>query len=133
MAGENEAVVRAWFDGLARGELRPELCDPEIEIRNWAESPTPGPYRGYEGLEQWWADLADAFEDVHFELKDVEEIDDSRVLTVQRIVGRFRLTGVDLDAAWGSIISVRERKIAGAIGYFSPRQARAAAGRGADA
>ena len=61
-------VARRWFDALAQGDPAPDLCDPEIEIRNWDEAPITGPYHGHEGLQQWWDDVADAFEDVRFEL-----------------------------------------------------------------
>jgi ketosteroid isomerase-like protein len=121
-------VVRRWFDSLAAGDPAPRMCDPEIEIRNWAEFPIPGPYFGHDGVEQWWADVADAFEDVHFELQQIEPIDDHRCLITPRVVGRFRLTGIDVDASWGAIVAVRDGRILSAIGYTSPRRARRAAG-----
>ena len=46
---------------------------------------------------------------------------------MQRIVGRFRLTEIDLDARWGSIITLRKGKIASAVGYQSAREAKEAA------
>jgi ketosteroid isomerase-like protein len=122
------AAVRGWFAALQAGDPAPELCDPEIEIRNVAEFPITGPYYGIEGVRQWWDDVADAFEDMHFEVEQIEQIDDSRCLVVPRIVGRFRLTGIDVDASWGAIVSVRDGKILSAIGYASPRRARRAAG-----
>jgi hypothetical protein len=33
MSQENVEIVRRWFDGFAVGEVSPEPCDPEIEIR----------------------------------------------------------------------------------------------------
>jgi ketosteroid isomerase-like protein len=128
VSAENVETVKRWFDALQQGDPAPEMCDPEIEIRNWAESPIPGPYVGLEGVRQWWDDVSDAFEDVHLELLDVEPIDDVRCLTVQRLVGTFRLTGIEVNGAWGAIISVRQGKILSAIGYATPRRARRAAG-----
>lgn len=106
------------------------MCDPQIEISNWAESPVPGPYLGHDGVRQWWQDVSDSFSDVRFEVQAVERIDDERVLTSQRLVGTFRLTGIELDHLWGSIISVRDGKILSAVGYISPSRARRAAGDG---
>lgn len=128
MSEENVELVRRFFERLNVGELSPECCDPEIEIRNWAHSPMPGPYRGHEGLLRWWGDLSEAFEDVRLELKEVVDVDDERVVTVQRIIGSFRHTGIRLDAAWGSVIGVRERLIVSAVGYSSPQEAKRAAG-----
>ena len=128
MSAENVALVKRWFDGLQRGELSLELCHPEIVVRNWDESPVRGPYHGHAGLRQWWADFADAFEDVHLELKEVIDLDDERVVTAQHVVGRFRLTGIDVDGPFGAIVTVRDGKILSAIGYASPGRAKKAAG-----
>ena len=121
-------LVRRWFKGFEGGDLSPEICDPEILIRNWDESPVRGPYHGYEGLRQWWSDFADAFENVHIELKEAIDLDDGRVVTTQHVVGRFRLTGIDLDGPFGAIVTVRNGKILSAIGYATPGQAKKAAG-----
>ena len=123
-------MVGRWLAGLERGDPAPELCDADVEIVNWAESPIPGPYLGREGVRRWWDDVADAFEGVRFHVLSVEGIDEERALSVQRLVGTFRLTGIELNAAWGSIISVRDGKIARAVGYISPSEARRAAGLG---
>jgi ketosteroid isomerase-like protein len=127
---ESVEVVRRWFKALEDGNAAPEMCDPEIEITNWAESPITGPYRGHTGVRRWWEDVTDAFEEFHWELQSIEAIDEQRCLTVQRIAGRFRHTGIETDWAWGAIITVRRGKILSAVGYVSPRRARRAAGLG---
>jgi ketosteroid isomerase-like protein len=125
---ESLEVVRRWFSALEDGNPAPEMCDPEIEITNWAESPVTGPYRGHEGVARWWEDVTDAFQEFRWELTSIEAVDDRRCVTVQRIAGRFRHTGIDLDFTWGAIITVRDGKILSAVGYASPRRARRAAG-----
>ncbi len=52
---------------------------------------------------------------MHFELVDAIDVGDERVMTVQRIVGRFRLTGIEVDHVWGAVVSVRQGKIASAV------------------
>jgi ketosteroid isomerase-like protein len=128
MSQENVELVRRWFDGLQRGELSPEICHPTIVIRNWDESPVRGPYEGHAGLQQWWADFAEVFEEVHIELKEVIDVDDEHVVTSQHLVGRFRLTGIEVDGPFGSVVTVRDGKILSAIGYASPGLAKKAAG-----
>lgn len=56
------------------------------------------------------------------------DADDERVVTVQRFTGHFRLTGIDVDFAWGAVISVSDGKIASAIGYPSPGLGKKAGG-----
>ena len=128
MSDESVETVRRWFNALAEGDPAPEICDPEIEIRNVDEFPIPGPYFGHDGLTQWWSDVADAFEEVHFELQDIEAIDEQRCLTVQRLVGKFRTTGIEVDGGWAAIVTVRNGRILSAVGYATPRRARRAAG-----
>jgi ketosteroid isomerase-like protein len=128
MTSADVEVVRRWFAGLERGELSPEICDPEIVISNWDESPVRGPYRGHDGLREWWADFAEVFEDVHLELKEAIDVGDGMVVTTQHVVGRFRLTGIDVDGPFGAIITVRNGKILSARGYEGPGRAKKAAG-----
>jgi ketosteroid isomerase-like protein len=124
----NVETIRGWFSALERGRPAPEMCDPEIEISNWAESPIPGPYHGHDGVRRWWEELGEAFEELRWEPQGIEPIDDDRCLTVQRLAGRFRHTGIELDTAWGAIVTVRDGRILSAVGYASPREARQAAG-----
>jgi hypothetical protein len=124
-----EPVVREWFASLAAGEPDLKLCHPEIEIRNWDEAPIRGPYHGHDGVRQWWADFTDAFDEgVRMDLKELVPLDDSRVVTEQHIVGRFRLTGIEVDGPFGSITTVADEMVRSAIGYASFGRARRAAG-----
>jgi ketosteroid isomerase-like protein len=131
MSAENVELVRRWFDGFAAGELSPELCDPEIEIRNWAESPAPGPYRGHEGLQRWWNDIhdRDAAADLSwFQVEEIIDVDHERVMVVQRATGHGRYTGLELDHLWAAVITIRGGKIAAAVGHSNPDEAKRAAG-----
>jgi hypothetical protein len=98
-------------------------------ISNSAGFPINGSYSGREGVGAWWNDLAEVFdEDLHFELIELHELDDERVLTIQRLVGTFRLTGIDFDVSWGAIITARDGQILHADGYDTPKLAKRAAG-----
>ena len=124
-------IVRKWFAHLGAGDPAPHLWHPEIEIRNWAESPVPGPYHGHKGLRVWFRDVndPDAALDIQlFELEEVVDVDESRVLTFQRATGRGRSTGLGFEQRWGSIIGVRDGKISSAFGYPTPERALEAAG-----
>ena len=99
MTQETAEIVRGWFVRLSAGDPAPDLCDSSIEIRNWAESPVPGPYRGHDGLLEWWRDVHDP--DMGLEMEYL---------------------------LWGSIVSVRNGKISSAHGFPSREQALEAAG-----
>jgi ketosteroid isomerase-like protein len=63
-----------------------------------------------------------------FEIERLIDVDDQRVLSVQRTVGRFRHTGIPVDNRWASLYWIRGGKIARAVGYPSERRALRAAG-----
>jgi hypothetical protein len=49
----NVETVRRYNELLNQTREPPaELCDPEIEVLMFRESPIAGPYHGYEGLRQ---------------------------------------------------------------------------------
>ncbi len=62
------------------------------------------------------------------ELKEAIAVDEEHVVTSQHVVGRFRLTGIEVDGPFGAIVTVRDGKILSAIGYASPGLAKKAAG-----
>ena len=78
-------------------------------------------------MQRWWEDLGEAFDELHWEPKTIEAIDEQRCFTVQRLIGRFRHTGIETNSAWGAIVTVRDGKILSAVGYPSPREARRSA------
>lgn len=127
---QDEQVVIRWFERLAAGDPGVDFCSPDIEIRNWSESPAPGPFVGPEGVRKWWRTVNDP--DIGtvqlFELEDAIDLGQQRILTLQRARGRARYSGIRMDQRWGSIITVRGGKIASAVGYPTQDEARAAAG-----
>lgn len=83
-------------------ELAPEagapyfdLIDPDVVIENLAESPITGPYRGHEGVVRWREDIIEVVEDAEFRLEELRDLGAGVVLSVQRIRGRARHTGIE--------------------------------------
>jgi uncharacterized protein len=121
----NLEIVRRAFGQMATGE--PDLWDRDVEIVNAEGWVLESVYRGHEGLRRWWDDLAEAFGDFRVVLEEMQEVDEERVLTTQRFVGRFRTTGLPFDGRWASILWVREGKVVRAQGHLSKRRALRAA------
>jgi ketosteroid isomerase-like protein len=131
MSEETVDVVRRWFDRLETGDPGVELCSPDIEIRNWSESPTPGPFHGHKGVRRWWRGVndPDIGTDIQmFSLEEVIEVDEHRVVTVQRARGRGRSTGIEIDRPWGAVVTVGDGRVISAVGYATPDDAKQAAG-----
>jgi ketosteroid isomerase-like protein len=129
MSQENvDLVRRSWRAVSSDGELPFELYDADLRIENMPEFPIQGPYDGHEGLAQWWEDLTEVIEDLRFEVKEVIDLGDERVLSVQRALGRATHTGIEMDVLWASVVTLREGKIVRLQGYWTPEQAREAVG-----
>jgi ketosteroid isomerase-like protein len=128
MAGENLEIARRAFEELRRGDYEGGAWDPDVEVVNAAGWVIEAVYHGHAGLRRWWDDLAEAFGDFSIELEDAQEVDEQRVLSTQRFVGRFRATGIPFDGPWASILWIKDGKVVRAEGHLSKRRAMRAAG-----
>ena len=124
----NENVVRLAFSELGTDLTESQYWDPEVEMVNAAGWVIEAAYHGPEGVMRWWEELDDAIADFRFGLLSVRELDDERVMTTQRTMGRFRETGIPFDVEWASIQWVRDGRIVRAEGHLSERRALRAAG-----
>ena len=109
--------------------LPEELFDPDVEFSNLAESPLPGPYRGYEGLREWRQDLFEVVEEGHFETWDFTDVDDAdAVMFRMRLRGRTRHTGIDVDISWTTVNWLRDGRVYRSAAYTDPAEALEAVG-----
>ena len=127
-AAENVEVARRWFESLRTGEQRLELIAPDARMENIAEFPITGPYLGREGFVQWFEDLSDVIGDLEIELLEAEAIDDDTVLTMQRMTGTFKATGIPVDEKWIGIGQFENGLLKDVAGYTSRREALEAIG-----
>ena len=130
MSQENVEVVRAATERFNRdGWLPEELFHPDVEFSNLAESPLPGPYRGYEGLRQWRLDLFEVVEHGHFDVWDFIDVDDGdAVMFRMRLRGRAKHTGIDVDISWTSVNWFRDGRILRTAAYTDRAEALEAVG-----
>ena len=128
MSQENVEIARQWFQAFEHGGLAPELWGPDLIIDNVPQFPITGPYRGYDGLQRWWADLSEIVEDATVELDEAVALDEERVFTVQRLVGEFSKTGIPVNQPWAAVFVVRSEKLIRVSGYVSRKQALEAVG-----
>jgi ketosteroid isomerase-like protein len=130
MSKENVEVVREVFERFNRDGFLPEdLFDPDIELFNIRESPLPGPYRGYEGLREWREGVFEVFEDGRFEFSDLIDVEEADlVIYRQRLHGRARHTGIEIDMGWTTVQWFRRGRIRRSESFTSHAEALEAAG-----
>ena len=131
MSQENVEVVRRALQAFADVGLdgMAELYDPEIDWRaadgaidDVGEMHGPDAVRRYA---QDWIETFDGFSVVAEELRDAG---DDRVLAIQRLKGRAKLSGTETDLRYAVVYTVRDGKVLRGREYLSVEDALAAVG-----
>ena len=144
MSRENVEIVRCMWATLERDsgmpwppadraeldrQLRLDLYDENIEIKNIKEFPVADEYHGHDGVRQWATEVWEVFAEVHTELKELIEAEDGEtVISVQRTQGRTRHTQFEVDLPWAVVWTIRQGKVLRTQGYLSKAEALEAAG-----
>jgi ketosteroid isomerase-like protein len=101
MAQENIELVRRTIDLFNRKELDRalDLADRDLEI-DWSNSigPLRGVYRGRQQVLRMWNSFLEAWDEVRWDPQEFIEVDDSRVIVVNRVTMRGRRSGADVEA-----------------------------------
>ena len=130
MSQENVEVVRAMIAMFNRTGFLPEdLFDPGVQLFNIRESPLPGPYRGYAGLLEWRQEVVEVVDEWRFEIDGVIDVDESDLVVYEnRLLGRAKHTGLEIDMSWTNVNWFREGRICRSESFTSRAQALKVAG-----
>jgi ketosteroid isomerase-like protein len=144
MPPENAELVRTLWAALDRDgetpwppasndeldrQLRLDLIDERVEIRNPAEFPVADDYHGHDGVRQWATEVWEVFSELHLEVEEIlEAADGETVVSVQRTQGRMRHTNLETDLRWAAVWTIQDGKAVSAHGYMTRREAVEAAG-----
>jgi ketosteroid isomerase-like protein len=117
MSEENVEIVRASAAAFNRGDLDAwlEYWTDDIDYRAVEGAPDDhGPIHGKDALRDYARDWRDTFDD--FRQEPVEQIDagDAKVVTVFRISGRAKLSGVETDLTYAAFTRSETGRSSGA-------------------
>jgi ketosteroid isomerase-like protein len=124
-------VVRRMLQAFADGSLdaMPELWDPDI---NWraAEGAIDdvGEMHGSEAVRRYIQDWFDMFDDLTVVAEELVDAGDDRVLAVQRMTGRAKLSGIETEIRFSVVYTLRDGKIMQGREYMDKEQALEAVG-----
>ncbi len=131
MSEENARTVRDAAAAFSHGDLDAglEYLTDDIDYRAVEGAPDDhGPIQGKDALRDYVQDWHDTFDD--FRQEPVEQIDaeDDKVITVFKVSGRAKLSGVETDLTFAVLYTFRDGKIARGREYWTRDEALKAAG-----
>ena len=104
-----------------------ELSDPDVEI--WPTGTFPGialTYRGHEGIREFFGQLWDAFDALHFALENVTVVGDAFVAEV-RMVAQGSGSGIEIEQRFTHVLRFRDGRLYRLEAYTGVEEALAAA------
>ena len=121
----NLDLVRSIFADWERGDFLSsgEWADPEIEFVQ-ADGPEPSRTRGVAEMAAAWRDRLNEFTDIRVEAEEYRELDDMRVLVLDRRSGTWKQSGIGfgkstaLPAMGAHLFHVTNGKVRRLVAYF---------------
>jgi ketosteroid isomerase-like protein len=127
---ENVDMARRGVDAFNRRDLAvfAEMITADYEwVGAFLGAVEGGSYRGLEGLQRYFTEAAETWEEFSVSGEDFRDLGD-KVLVVGRMRGRGRSSQVEVDTAYTMITEFREGRIARSRSYLDHDEALRAAG-----
>ena len=124
-------LVRSLYAAFGRGDYdSSDWAHPEIEFVS-VDGPTPGSWKGPEGMTEGWRDFLSAWDDLRIEVDEYREVDDERVLAFVHLSGRGKRSGLELErmhANAAALWQIRDSKVRRCAYYWDRERALAELG-----
>ena len=131
MSETNIDLVRRIFDSVNRGDADGALAAASDDFEmDWLSSigPAKGVYRGKEQVRAVWTSYLDAFDLLEWDPQEFIEVDESRLIVVNRNRVRGRGSGVEVGAVGAQLWTIRGGMAQSVTLYQSKADALEAAG-----
>jgi ketosteroid isomerase-like protein len=131
MSQEAIKTVREAATAFRRGDLDAwlEYMADDIDYRAVEGAlDDRGPIHGKVAVRAYLDDWVGTFDDFRGELLELIEAGEDKVISVGRISGRAKLSGVETDLTYAAVYTIRDGKIARGREYWTKEQALEAAG-----
>jgi ketosteroid isomerase-like protein len=131
MGQANEELIRRGYALLNAGDMEgaKQLSHPEIELRTRFTGLAGRPFHGHEGVEQWFADVAETFDEVEQTVERCIDVDEERTISVVHFRGRGKGSGIEIDQEIASIWTIRDGLVTRVETHPTLEEALAATGR----
>jgi ketosteroid isomerase-like protein len=130
MSQENVEIVRRSFDAIGKGDIEAllELYDRDVEFLPLTGTQVEsGGYHGHEGVRDYFAEVADVWDQIRPYAHDVRTVGD-QVVVLGGCAVRGKASEVETDSPMAWVVTVREGKITRHCGHRTGDSALEAAG-----
>jgi ketosteroid isomerase-like protein len=130
MPQENVEIVRRMFDAANRRDVHTleALFSEDFELHSVLAASEGGVFRGRQGIRDYFAEFDAAFAEVHYEIEDVIDTGEDRVVALVKFTTRGKGSGVILDQRFGLVVTFQGEEISRMDSYFNQAEALEAAG-----
>jgi ketosteroid isomerase-like protein len=113
--------VRRAIDSINRGHVATEDVTEDFEM-DWSNSigPLSGVYRGREQLNNVFESFRDAWDQLRWEIQEVIDLEDERVLVVNRVRMQGRTSRAEVEATGVQVWTIRNGKL-GAVKLYQSK------------
>jgi ketosteroid isomerase-like protein len=130
MSEGNVGIVRQAYERFNAGDVEGfmELCAPDFEFQDLPSLPGSGVFEGHEGFRAWWAQLADAFDQLRFQPEGFVEATGDRVLAENHATGLGKGSRANVEMSMYNVWTLRDGRVISLRTYEDRTQALEAAG-----
>ena len=131
MSQENVEILRATIAAINRGDLDQALVAAHEDFEaDWSNSIAPhgGVYRGRERARELFEAFLEAWEEFRWDVQQIIEVDEARVVVVNRVRARGRGSGVEVDATGAQLWTITGGEVRSVKLYQSKADALEAVG-----
>jgi ketosteroid isomerase-like protein len=119
----NVDVIRRAYEGGDREAFMDMFAEDVV----WDVSRSPFPdgriYHGLEGVQEWFRDVANAFENLSYEVEEITDLGHDQVLVVTRMTGRGQFSKIGVDYRFAPLFTFRNGKVVRMDRYNSRSEA----------
>jgi ketosteroid isomerase-like protein len=120
MSERNRETLRRLNQAFNRGDLDAgmRLLHPDAALYPGIQVPDEeSRYVGREGIEQWFRNATEAWESITVELRELIELEDDRLLAIERWLFRGR-QGIELESELANVFGFRDGLIIRIEGFL---------------
>jgi ketosteroid isomerase-like protein len=118
MSNASVDLVRSIYADWERGDFtHTEWAHEQLELVLTGGGPADGSWKGLPATRQGWREFLRQWEDLRMEPDECRELDDQRVLVLDRPRGRGRASGRKTTLEGATLFDVRDGKVVKVVDY----------------